>query len=377
MAQERSSLGRRRRPSKRRPVPGAPPGTLVPPEDTGNSTIVVWAWSAETCREEPLRRIEDLEQHRQTGMSIWLDVTGIPATDVIAGIGQAFNLHPLSLEDVLSSGQRPKVEHYETYDFVVLKALAISGDVGESVLSIFLGERFVITFQERGFDLLEPVRARLRNGRGRIRERGPDYLAYAVIDSAIDHYFPVVEELDDRIELAEARVLAPGSREVIGLAGDIRRDLRTIRHAVWPLRDVLASMLQDGGELLTGDTRLYLRDSYDHVVQLQEMVEFSREVAASLLEAYISTVSLQMNQVMRVLTLIATIFIPLTFITGVYGMNFDPIASPFNMPELRWYWAYVFSLGLMLGTAGLFLLFFWRRGWIGAGRKGRPEIRRS
>jgi magnesium transporter len=350
-------------------VPGAPPGTLVPREDAQRSIVAVWAWNAGTCREQPLGTIEDLERYRETGMSVWLDITGIPATGLIREIGQAFNLHPLSLEDVFGSGQRPKVEHYDSYDFVVLKALAISGDVSESVLSIFLGERFVITFQEHELDLLEPVRARLRNGRGRIRERGPDYLAYAVIDSAIDHYFPVVEELDDRIELAEARVLEPGSREVIGLSGDIRRDLRTIRHAVWPLRDVLASMLHDGGAFLTDDTRLYLRDSYDHVVQLQEMVDFSREVAASLLEAYISTVSLETNQVMRVLTLIATVFIPLTFITGVYGMNFDPIASPFNMPELRWYWGYPFSLGLMLGTAGLFLLFFRRMGWIGGGRK--------
>jgi magnesium transporter len=300
---------------------------------------------------------------------VWLDVTGIPSPSALAAIGRAFELHPLSLEDVLSPGKRPKVEHYDQYDFIVLRALAASPEPSESPVSVVVGRGFVITFEEGRTGVVEPVRGRLRNGRGHVRERGPDYLAYAVIDSVIDHYFPVMEELDDRLGLAESRVLEPGSREVVGSAADIRRDIRSIRHAVWPLREVLASMIHDGGQFLTSETQLYLRDSYDHVVQLQEMIEFSREVSANLLEAYISTVSLETNRVMRVLTLIATIFIPLTFITGVYGMNFDPTASPFNMPELGWRWGYPFSLGLMLGTAVALLWFFRRKGWLGSRRR--------
>lgn len=375
----KGQLGARSSARPERPEPGAPPGTLVQRPDTGLSQGIVWSWNAAMCREIRFETVEEfsgIDLHPGAA-SVWIDVTGIPKPDTLAAIGRAFDLHPLSLEDVLSPGQRPKIEHFENYDFIVLKALALSPGVAESRVSIFLGREFVLTFEEGGTGAIEPVRERLRKARGHLRERGPDYLAYAVIDSVIDHYFPVMEELDDRLEAAEARVLEPGSRDLVGFAADVRRDLRTIRHAVWPLREVLASMIHDGGAFLVPDTQLYLRDSDDHVAQLQEMIEFSREITASLLEAYVSTVSLETNEVMRVLTLIATIFIPATFITGVYGMNFDTAASSLNMPELGWRWGYLFSLALMLATGVLFLGYFIRKGWIGSRRPARSSERES
>jgi magnesium transporter len=359
----------RRRP---RPKPGTPPGTLIKTESSEPSRATLWSWGGGIFQEKTLSDLKSLDVSFGSTPFIWLDITGIPDSEAIARVGGVFGLHPLSLEDVLGPGQRPKIETYDNYVFIVLKEISADRHVEESPISIFLGNRFVVTLQESSLQVLEPLRERLRGGRGQIRSRGTDYLAYAIIDSTIDHYFPVLEELDDRIEGAEAAVLESRSSNVLHMIRGIRIDLRMIRHATRPLRDVLASMLHEDVPFVSDDTRLYLRDSYDHIAQLEEMGESSREVAASLLETYVSTVSLETNQVIRVLTLIATIFIPLTFITGVYGMNFNTQVSPINMPELNWYWGYAFSLTLMIATTILMLLFFRRKGWLSRDRK-RPS----
>lgn len=366
----------RRRPSPRRArlrprqgAPGAPPGTLIRRPDAEPSRVVVRKFGLELFEETPLASVDELPSRHDRSCCLWVDVVGLADVATIASIGRVFGFHDLSLEDVLDPAQRAKVEHFEDYTFVVLKTLAMSHHVEARQLSIFFGERFVVTFQDAEYADLEPVRERLRHARGTIRTHGADYLAYALIDAVIDHYFPVLEAFDDHLEHVEDEVLDATNVDPIDLARRARQDLQTIRHAVWPARDALASLLREDVARITDETRVYLRDCYDHIVQLQEMVESSREIAASLLEAYISRVSLRTNDAMKVLAVIATIFIPLTFITGVYGMNFNPDRSPLNMPELSWYWGYPFSLMLMLATAVGSVLYFRWKGWFGSTRR--------
>jgi magnesium transporter len=231
-------------------------------------------------------------------------------------------------------------------------------------VSLFFGERYVVTFQEREGDCFEPVRNRIRRARGRLRENRPDYLAYALLDAVIDAYFPIVEAYGDRLEALEDRVLEEPTSDVVSEIHAVKRELSNIRRAVWPLRDVVNLLLREQHPLLREDTRLYLRDAYDHTIQLVELVESHREIASGLLDVYLSSVSNRMNEVMKVLTIIATIFIPLSFVAGLYGMNFDRQASAWNMPELSWDYGYPAALGVMLAIALGMLWFFRRKRWL-------------
>lgn len=351
----------------RRAAPGAPPGTLVPRDRPEPPGITVRTWDAESLNESVVATLDTLAE-RDPARSVWVDVVGLSDATAIASIGEAFGLHALSIEDVLDPSQRAKVERYEGYTFVVLQALTLVDEARVHPIGLFFGERFVLTFQEPGFDCLGPVRARLRNVHGGLRRRGVDYLAYTIVDTVVDHYFPVLDDLDDRLVALEDEMLQAKTADPIGLARGSRRDVQKIRHVLRPMREAVAELLHGDADEISQDTRLYLRDCYDHVLQLQEGADASRDAAGGLLETYVSSVSLRTNEVMKVLTVIATIFIPLTFITGVYGMNFDGSRSPLNMPELRWYWGYPFALGLMAATAALFLAYVWRRGWIGYGQ---------
>lgn len=378
MTRRRHSHHPRRRPARpERAAPGAPPGTLAPHPDASPSNIVVRRFSDDVFEEQPFAHIEELASLRDPSSCLWVDVTGLADAGAIAAMGGALKLHDLSLEDALDPAQRGKVEHYEHYTFVVLKTLAMTDHVESHQLSLLLGERFVVTLQDKSDPALEPVRERLRHARGKIRGRGADYLAYTLIDAVIDHYFPVVERFDDGLESIEDLVLEEQGADPIDLAREARSDLQTIRHAVWPARDVVTALLHEDTGRVTDETRVHLRDCYDHIVQLQEMVESSREIAASLLESYISRVSLRTNEAMKVLTVIATIFIPLTFITGLYGMNFNRQSSPLNMPELDWYWGYPFSLLVMLGAVAGSLFYFRRKGWFGGRRALGDEKKRQ
>jgi magnesium transporter len=344
-------------------APGAPPGTLVGPAPTAPPTMVARRFSADGVDETTLGSTDELAYDREATGCLWLDVVGAPDAETAQAIGAAFDLHPLALEDLFDPRQRPKVDSYDRSLFIVLHSLVFGDGVEERRVALFVGDGFVVSFQEVGDPSLEPVRLRLRQGRGRIRQRGADYLAYAIIDSIVDHYFPALDRFDDALERIEDEVLDPRTADPVGLAREARQELQTLRHAIWPARDVMAALQRHDLELIGDDTRIYLRDCNDHIAQLVEMVEASREIAASLLEAYISRVGLDTNRAMKVLTVIATIFIPLTFITGVYGMNFDPRSSPLNMPELRWAWGYPFVLGLMVAMALAMVAFFRRRGW--------------
>lgn len=359
-----------RRPRPREWVPGSLPGALAPKADARPTRVVVRRFGPESFDEAPLARVEELAAVRGGTHCTWIEVTGLADAEIVAGVGRTFGLHELSLEDALDPGQRAKAESYDAYTFIVLPDLVHAERIEARPLSIFFGDGFVLTFQDLESPALRPVRERLRHARGRIRSRGADHLAYALVDSVIDHYFPIVEAFDDYLEQVEDVMLEARDVDPIDLARRARHDLQTIRKTVWPARDAVAALLGDDTERVSEDTRVHLRDCYDHLIQLQEMIEASREIAASLLESYLSGVSLRTNEIMRVLAVIGTIFLPLTFIVGLYGMNFDPGSSPLNMPELRWYWGYPFSLVLMLGTVAGSLLYFRAKGWFGGSPRG-------
>jgi magnesium transporter len=231
--------------------------------------------------------------------------------------------------------------------------------------SLFLGKGFVLTFQEgRPGDCFDPVREQIRKGVGRLREAGPDHLAYALLDAVIDAYFPVLEAYGESLEDLEEDLLWDPRRQSVIQIHAIKRDLLTLRRAIWPLRDVIGLLLREEPAFILPETHPYLRDCYDHIVQIIDLVETYRELTSSMMDVYLSSVSNRMNEIMKVLTVISTIFIPLSFIAGVYGMNFNPQASPLNMPELNWAWGYPLCLGLMGCVAGALVVYFWRRGWL-------------
>ena len=292
---------------------------------------------------------------------LWVDVNGIHDTAVVAEVGRQFDLHPLLLEDVVNSHQRPKVEEHGPHLFLVLKMLQIaedSRDIEAEQVSIVLGPNYVLTFQERERDTFESVRRRLQDAQTRVRQRGADFLAYALVDTIVDNYFTVLESLGDAIEALEDDVMEAPDRETLSYIYDVKRVLAELRRALWPLRDAMAFMGRGDSPLVQAGTLPYLRDVQDHVIRVLETIETYRDTVSTLLDMYMSSVSNRLNDVMRVLTVIATLFIPLTFIVGVYGMNFP------HMPEFGWPWGYAAVWGVMIAVAVALLAFFRRRGWL-------------
>lgn len=327
--------------------------------------LQVIAYNRDDVQELEIKNLDELDNLRQDFTVLWLNIVGLGDRNCMEQIARKFNLHPLAIEDIVNLGQRPKIDEYEDFLFAVIRMPHQNPDrlITEQV-SIFLGDRFVITVQEYEGDCLDDVRKRIRNGGFRLRRAGPDSLTYAIIDAIIDCYFPVLEEYGDRLEHIENNVLAQSSDDQLNEIHAIKRDLITLRRVIWPLRDALNTTIRDGHKLITDETIIYLRDCYDHAVRLMDLVESGRELCSDLISLYLTQVNNRMNEVMKVLTIIATIFIPLTFITGLYGMNFDSEASPLNMPELHWYFGYPMVLSILMIT-GLGLLWFMiRRGWI-------------
>lgn len=359
---------KRRKPWRHRTLPGAPPGILVPDEGAPRPTVTVMAYGPDGCVEAPAGDLRHLREHVAKWPVTWVNVDGLGDTTVISEIGALFGFHKLALEDVVHVHQRAKVEQYEAHTFIVARMpLASAGGATEQI-GIFLGDRFVVTFQEHaGGDCLEPVRVRIRSGIGQIRTKGPDALAYAILDSIIDHFFPIVEVAGDRLDELEDEILRLGDRGVVSQLHAVKRSLLAVRRAVWPLRDALNAIIRDESSRFTTETKVFLRDCYDHTVQIIDLLENYREIGAGLHDLYLSMISNRTNDIMRVLTVFSTIFIPLTFIVGVYGMNFDRDASPWSMPELGWYWGYPLVMILMAAFAGVLLLYFVRKGWFGAG----------
>ena len=352
----------------RRPKPGAAPGSLVMPTSAPKPVIRVMDFTPSRIEEKALASPADIVPYLQdSDPSItWVDVQGLGDAQVLDELKQVFDIHPLALADVVNVPQRSKVDIYDRYLFVITRMSlpGSNGDLHTEQVSMFIGKHFVLTFQETYGDCLDPVRERIRKGSGLIRKSGADYLAYAIIDAIVDGYFPIVELLGERIEDVEDRVVLRPAPHVLREIYDLKRGLLEVRRGIWPQRDAVNALLHDESGLIGKTVRLYLRDCYDHAVQVLEMVESQRELTAALLDVYLSSMANRTNEVMKILTVVTTIFIPLTFLSGIYGMNFDTTASGWNMPELGWRFGYPFVLAMMGVVASSLLAFFWKKGWL-------------
>jgi len=353
--------------ARRRARPGSAPGSLVHDPEAPRPEIAAIAYGPDDLVQEKIRDPGGVEPLLERWPVTWINVDGLGDLEVLRRIAEVFGIHRLALEDVLNVHQRPKVEEYGEQIFVVARMVRRAEHLQGEQLSLFLGRRFVLTFQERKGDVFDPVRERIRQGKGRIRKVGPDYLAYALLDAVVDGYFPVLESYGEELERLEDEVLLRPAPGVIPKIHAVKRDLLWIRRAVWPLREAVGSLSREGSALVTDETRVYMRDVQDHAIQLLDLVETDRELVSGLMDVYLSSLSNRMNEVMKVLAVIATIFIPLTFVAGIYGMNFDASASPWNMPELAWRYGYPACLLAMAGLAAGLVVYFRRKGWIGKG----------
>jgi magnesium transporter len=357
---------------KRRTRPGATPGTVRVASDSHPSVIRLMAYSPTHCIERPISRIEELDQYVGHFPICWINVDGLGDANLIRGLGERFRLHPLALEDVVNVHQLAKVEPYEDYLFVVVRTVERTTTFWPEQISMFVGNNYLLSFQERPGDCFDPIRARVRKNSGRIRNSGTDYLMYAIVDVIIDSYFPLVDAAADRLD--ELEQIVDGQRMAEAMSGihDVRNELLLLRRYVRPHRDAVNELIRDEHPLIRNETRVFLRDAYDHTMQLIDLLEIYREMCGDLRDFYLSLNSNRMNEVMKLLTIIATIFIPMSFVTGIYGMNFNT-RSPINMPELNWHYGYPFALSLMASIAVGLMVFFWRRGWLGSDdiRSGR------
>ena len=315
-------------------------------------------------REQDVDDVEMLSGLVDEPSKTWIDVQGFGDEQLIRQIGEFFHLHPLVLEDIVNLPQRPKTESYNEQVLIITRMIRLTDGnaIDMEQVSILLGKGYVATFQEREGDILDPVRERIRHGKGRpIRLNGPDYLAYAILDTIIDGYYPVIESIGDHLERLESIVMEQPTTRTLQELNQTKNMLVNLRRIVWPHRELVNSLMRDENELINDNVRLYLRDTYDHCVQTAEVIEMYRDMATGLMNTYLSSVANRTNDVMKVLTIMASIFIPLTFMAGIYGMNFE------HMPELHVRWAYPAIWVAMLVTAVGMLIFFWRRGWIGRG----------
>ena len=362
--------------SRSRAPAGAAPGTFRIDPKAPRPTIELIAYGPDDITEKEVQGLDELQELISRWPVVWINVYGLGDRGMIDRFQKMFDLHPLAVADVVNVTQRAKVELYGEQLFIVTRMATVDQHALQTEqLSMFLGQGFVLTFQEHVGDCLKPVRERLRSEVGRLRQAGADYLAYSLLDAVIDAYFPLLEQYGEWLEELEGRVITRPDENSVHQIRGAKRDLLTLRRALWPQRDAVNMLLRDPLPVVTEDTRLYLRDCYDHIIQLMDIIEAHRDLASGLQDIYLSSVSNRMNEVMKVLTIVATIFIPLTFIAGVYGMNFDPGSSPWNMPELRWFFGYPLVLIAMAATAGTMLVYFRRKGWLGGGRhrEGGPS----
>lgn len=340
---------------------GQAPGVISIDSSWPRPVLSLFAYGPEGFLEKEIR-VDEVEEYLGTWPVVWLNVDGLGDEKILYRLGEIFSLHRLALEDVVNLGQRAKVEAYDEDVFIVARTPDRSNAMGEQ-LTFLLGQGFVLSFQERPGDCFDGVRERIRRGKGRIRRSGPDYLTYALLDAVVDSYFPVLEELAESLVSLEKEVLESPDQSTVSQVYEIKRRLQELRRTIAPHREALNALIRDTGHYVSDETGLHFRDTYDHTIRISEMVDSQRDLCSDLMATYLSVVSNRMNDVMKVLSIIGTVFIPLGFIAGLYGMNFDPGASPFNMPELGWYMGYPFALLLMGSTAVGLLLYFWRKGW--------------
>jgi magnesium transporter len=359
-----SSRWLKRRPLRRPEIIGAAPGTVTVDPRAPQPVITVIAYGPDQYREQQLASVDELTGLLGQTPMVWINVDGLGNADVIQKLGRIFHLHPLALEDVVNTHQRSKADDYGDILFCVARMVQGPPLISEQI-SFFITAKALITFQEgvKG-DSLEPVRERLRQNRGRIRQAGLDYLLYELLDAVIEGYFPLLEKYGDVLDDLDRETHYPQTGRKLAEIHRLRTDLLHLRRVIWPHRDALQSLLRGGHRQISSETLLYLRDCYDHVAQIMDILEIYRENCTDLRDFFYSKLSNRTNEIMRMLTIISTLFLPMTFIAGVYGMNFD------NIPEFHWEHGYPFSLALM-GAVGIgFTTFFWRRGWL---RSSEPK----
>ena len=342
---------------------GLPPGTpvYVGAQKVEHVRITIMDFSAESFDEKVVESAEECAAYRDHPTVTWINVDGLHEVEVIETIGKTFGLHPLIREDIASTNQRPKVEEYPDILYLVIKMFSrhLGDDAIEAEqVSLVLGSNFVLSFQERQGDVFDAVRDRIRNARGRVRTMGADYLLYSLMDAVVDGYFQTCEELGERVETMEDDLLSDPRPATAAEIHRLKREIIFLRRAIWPLREVISAMMRGESPLITPETVIFLRDIHDQTIQVIDTVESSRDILSGLLDIYLSSISNRMNEVMKVLTIIATIFIPLTFIASVYGMNFR------DMPELAWPLGYPLVLLVMLVIAVWMILYFRRKHWL-------------
>jgi magnesium transporter len=348
-------------------VPGTPPATLISKAKTDGKppVITLIRYGGDSIFEGEFDTFEGLMQSYDPSMVNWINVDGLGDVELLRKLGDAFNIHPLALEDVLNTTQRPKAEQYPDHFFIVSEMIyEVDRRVTLEQLSIFLGKSYVLTIQEESqHDVFEQVRSRLRAGRGYARKMKSDYLAYALLDATVDQFYPILEALGESVEKIEAELLRKPSREALRRLYETKRLLLQLRRTAWPQREIFNTLIRDDSGLISKETQVFLRDCYDHTSQIIDMLESYRDLAAGLMDVYLSSLTFRTNEIMRVLTVISSIFIPLTFLAGVYGMNFNT-EYPLNMPELNWPFGYLLCLAAMASIAAGMIIFFKRRNWL-------------
>ncbi len=341
---------------------GLPPGSLVyTGEKRGRVKITTINYDIERLEEKESEAVEDCFPSNGKQIVTWVNVDGIHKVEIVEALGRHFDLHPLTLEDIVNTGQRPKVEDFTHYMFIVLRMLQYDekkNEVMAEQVSLVITSDSVVSFQESEGDIFDPIRERLRTAKGRIRKMGADYLVYSLIDAVVDNYFLILEKIGEKIEDLEEELVSNPTQETLRAIHDLKREMIFLRKSVWPLREIVSRLERWETPLIDKSMTMYFRDVYDHTIQVIDAVETFRDILSGMIEIYLSSVSNRMNEVMKVLTIIATIFIPLTLVSGIYGMNFK------NMPELESPWGYPLALLIMFAIGVLMIAYFRRKKWL-------------
>jgi magnesium transporter len=348
---------------------GLPPGTPVFVGKTREEEVKITVLDYDRERLETLAPAEadGCRAYLDRPTTTWINVDGLHQAEVIEKLGNCIGLHPLTTEDILHTRQRPKIDIYDDYVYLVVRMpeyFSATHKIGLEQVSFVLGKNYLVTFQEKEGDTFDAVRNRIKNNQGRIRKMGPDYLAYALLDSIVDNYFGLLEQVGGQIEVLEEELVDNPTPATLHKIHSLKREMILLRKSIWPLRELVNSLQREEIPFISESITFFLKDLYDHTIQVLETVETYRDIISGMLDMYLSSVSNRMNEIMKVLTIYAAIFIPLTFIAGVYGMNFNPAASPFNMPELNWYFGYPAALLLMAAVATALLIFFRKKEWL-------------
>ena len=340
---------------------GAPPGTIVyhGKRTSENVRLTLIQYNETQYSEKDFYDLSECLDCVSPDTIKWINVDGIHKVEVIEALGRRFNIHPLTLEDIVNTSQRAKFEDYDSYVVAIMKMIYYDNEIHSEQLTVVLLEGMVISFQEvHGGDAFEMIRSRLRQGKGRVRKMGADYLAYALLDAVVDCYFSILEKVGDRIEVLEEEVMDEPSKDILKQIHHMKREMIFLRKAVWPMRELINNLERSETELVKPSTDIYLRDLHDHAIRVIDTVETFRDLLSGMMDIYLSSVSNRMNEVMKVLTIITTIFVPITFIVGIYGMNFD------NMPELHSEWGYPLTWASIIITVSILLYYFKRKKWL-------------